>query len=130
MALDIEIAAFERQREAIERHHSGKFVVFHGEELIGAFDTFDAAARSAVLRYGRGPYLICLIRLRAEHRCGQLLAEEEKDRGGRPQASGNRSQHATSLADYGVSKTQSSCWQKLAAVPALPRPPQRRSAAP
>jgi hypothetical protein len=58
MALETEIAAFERRFDKFEKHHKGKFVVFHGEEMVGAFDTFDNAAREAVSRFGRGPYLI------------------------------------------------------------------------
>jgi hypothetical protein len=58
MALETEIAAFERQRDELEKHYTGKFVVFHGEEFIGAFDTLNNAAAEAVRRFGRGPYLI------------------------------------------------------------------------
>ena len=58
MALETEIAAFERRLDELEKHYKGKFVVFHGEEMVGAFDTFDNAAREAVSRFGRGPYLI------------------------------------------------------------------------
>jgi hypothetical protein len=58
MALETEIAAFERQRGELEKHYRGKFVVFRGEDLVGAFDTFDNAAREAVSRFGPGPYLI------------------------------------------------------------------------
>jgi hypothetical protein len=58
MALETEIAAFERQREELEKHYTGKFVVFHGDEFIGAFDTLNNAAAEAVRRFGRGPYLI------------------------------------------------------------------------
>jgi hypothetical protein len=58
MALDTEIAAFEARRDELERHHKGKFVVFHGAEFIGAFDTIENAAREAVSKFGRGPYLI------------------------------------------------------------------------
>jgi hypothetical protein len=61
------------------------------------------------------------IRIRAERRCGELLAEGEKVRRG-PDNSGQGSQRATSdartLADLGISKGQSSRWQKLASVPA------------
>jgi hypothetical protein len=60
----------------------------------------------------------CEIRLRAERRCGQLLAEREKNKGGRPEE--NRSHAANgldTLGDLGISKTQSSRWQKLAAIP-------------
>jgi hypothetical protein len=58
MALETEIRAYEAKREELERHHKGKFVVFHGEEFVGAFDDFDKAAAEAVRRFGRGPYLI------------------------------------------------------------------------
>lgn len=61
----------------------------------------------------------CEIRLRAERRAGQMLAEREMAKAGRPPE--NRS-HATTdspkrIADLGISKTQSSRWQKLAAIP-------------
>ncbi|CCG40132.1 hypothetical protein [Magnetospirillum molischianum] len=56
--LDREIAAFERARADLESHHMGKFVIFHDENFVGAWDTLDAAASEAVRRFGRGPYLI------------------------------------------------------------------------
>jgi hypothetical protein len=62
----------------------------------------------------------CEIRLRAERKAGQLLAESEKAKG-RPPA--NRSHDATdyrgapTLADLGISKSQNSRYQQLAAVP-------------
>ncbi|MFL5253255.1 MAG: hypothetical protein ACJ8AI_10240 [Rhodopila sp.] len=64
----------------------------------------------------------CEIRLRAERRCGQLLAEREKARGVLKQGDTlPQSQPATTgpetLSDLGISKTQSSRWQKLAAIP-------------
>jgi hypothetical protein len=42
----------------LEKPYMGKYVVFKGEDFIGAWDTLDAAAQAAVLRFGRGPYLI------------------------------------------------------------------------
>ena len=53
-----EIEAFERQKRQLEENHMGKFVVIKGDDLIGAWDTLDTAAREAVRRFGRGPYLI------------------------------------------------------------------------
>lgn len=64
----------------------------------------------------------CEIRLRAERRTGQLLAEREKAKGA-AQPGTNRgmtpSQAASAskpLAELGISYTQSSRWQKLAAI--------------
>ena len=63
-----------------------------------------------------------IIRVRAERRCGELLAEMDKAKGGRPIE--NRSHDSTgfvaetkTLSDLGITKDQSSKWQKLAAVP-------------
>ena len=60
------------------------------------------------------------IRMRAEIKAGKLLAEmaERKERKIRSGDKRAKSQPATSLANLGVSKTQSSRWQKLAALPA------------
>ncbi len=56
--LDAEIKAFDAMREELEEHHLGKFAVFHDGLLVGAFDTFENAARAAVSQFGRGPFLI------------------------------------------------------------------------
>jgi hypothetical protein len=53
-----EIAAFEAKRAELERHYMGKWVLFHGDDFIGAFDSFETTAEEAVRRFGRGPYLI------------------------------------------------------------------------
>jgi hypothetical protein len=65
----------------------------------------------------------CEIRLRAERRCGQLLSELEKAKGAIEPGTnrGLTPSHAATaskpLADLGISRTQSSRWQKLAAIP-------------
>ncbi len=56
--LDTEIATFESRATELEAHHPGKWVIIHGSEFVGAFDSFDSAAREAVRLFGRGPYLI------------------------------------------------------------------------
>ena len=56
--LSIEIAAYERMRDALETDHFGEWVVVHDEELIGTYRSFKAAAGVAIARFGRGPYLI------------------------------------------------------------------------
>ena len=57
-ALELEIKAFEQRRAELERTYPSKFVVIKGDQLVGAWDTLDAAASEAVRRFGRGPYLI------------------------------------------------------------------------
>ena len=53
-----EIAAYEKMRDELEAQHMGKWVLFNDLELIGVYDSFEAAAEDAVRRFGRGPYLL------------------------------------------------------------------------
>ena len=57
-ALLREMEAFDKKADWLLEHHSGKFVIFHDATFVDSFDTFDAAAREAIRRFGRGPYLI------------------------------------------------------------------------
>ncbi len=56
--LDPEITAFEDHIAELRVHHMGKFVVFHGGELHGAYDTFDTAFRAATQKFGSTPFLV------------------------------------------------------------------------
>jgi hypothetical protein len=53
-----EIAAYDTMRPELEAKSLGKWVLIHNRELIGTYDSFDEAAKEAVHRFGRGPYLI------------------------------------------------------------------------
>jgi hypothetical protein len=53
-----DIAAYDALRADLESSMLGKWVVFHDKQLIATFDGFDDAAKEAVHRFGRGPYLI------------------------------------------------------------------------
>ena len=53
-----DIVAYEAMRSELETSKLGKWVLIYNKELISTFDTFDAAAKMAVQKFGRGPYLI------------------------------------------------------------------------
>jgi len=56
------------------------------------------------------------IKVRAERRAGQMLSEMPKAKGELRNSSRSHDVTATTLADLGISKNDSSRWQKLAAV--------------
>jgi hypothetical protein len=56
--LSREITAYDAIKPDLEASHLGKWAVVHDEKLIDVYDTFEAAAKDAVHRFGRGPYLI------------------------------------------------------------------------
>lgn len=58
------------------------------------------------------------VKLRAERRAGELLAEMPKDEGGRPaKRTGSIVEPVSKLNDLGISKKQSHRWQAVATVP-------------
>lgn len=57
-ALDAELTAYRQQANRLEAGHLGKWVVFRNASLIAIHDSFDEAAKEAINRFGRGPYLI------------------------------------------------------------------------
>jgi hypothetical protein len=77
----------------------------------------------------------CEIRMRATRRLGQLLAEREKAKGGRPPETPAVTEGVKPLADLGITHKQSHRYQKLAEVPeddfeaALTAPGRRAGAA-
>jgi len=61
-------------------------------------------------------------RVRAERKCGELLRDSEKAKGNRNTGNfGGRNElppkETKTLSDMGITKDQSSKWQKLAAIP-------------
>jgi len=53
-----EIAFYQSKLKTWLRKHSGKFVVVHGEELIGVFDDRQEALSAGWKRLGREPFLV------------------------------------------------------------------------
>ena len=56
--LSSQIAAYEEMRDLLETDHFGEWVVFHGGELVGTYESSEEAVVDAIHRFGRGPYLI------------------------------------------------------------------------
>jgi hypothetical protein len=58
MPTEEDIHAYDERRSELERQYDGKFVVFHGGQLAGAFDDFDSAGEAALRKFGDSPVLI------------------------------------------------------------------------
>ena len=56
--IDQELQAYEKLRPDLESNHMGEWVLIHDGSLIAMFDSFESAAKEAVSKFGRGPYLI------------------------------------------------------------------------
>jgi|GEM_PF-6547186 len=57
MPTEEDIRAYDQRKSALEQDYAGKFVVFHGGQLVGAYDDFDSAGKAA-LHFGDSPSLI------------------------------------------------------------------------
>ena len=53
-----EILAYDEMRRELESDHFGEWVVVHNRQVAGTYESFQEAAKDAVQRFGRGPYLI------------------------------------------------------------------------
>ena len=79
-----------------------------------------AQAMAAYARQAKDTELVAWaseIKVRAERRAGEMLAEMPKHSGGNPNLSRSTTGSPPTLEDLGVSRDQSSRWQKLAAIP-------------
>jgi hypothetical protein len=56
--LKSEIATFEKMRSDLEQHHKGKHVLIKGADLIGSFDSFNAAATEGLRLYPNDDFLV------------------------------------------------------------------------
>jgi hypothetical protein len=74
MALEKELAQFEKIKAELLKNHAGKFALIKGEEFIGAFDSPDNAFQEGVNRFGKEVFLIKRISEREEVYRNQALA--------------------------------------------------------
>jgi orotidine-5'-phosphate decarboxylase len=57
-SLERQKEVYRREKERLEQHHMGEWVIVQGEAVRGTFASFNETATFAVKKYGRGPYLI------------------------------------------------------------------------
>ena len=56
--LKAEIAYYDEYAEELLLKHPNRFVLIHGNQLIGDFESRSEAVGEGVRRYGRGPFLV------------------------------------------------------------------------
>jgi hypothetical protein len=57
MALEKERETYERKRQELLRDE-GKFVVIHGDEIAGVWDTWESALNAGYGQYGLNPFMV------------------------------------------------------------------------
>jgi hypothetical protein len=115
---------------ALTRYNAARTALAEAHAVDEVKDIRDKAeAMAAYARQAHDTEMIAWvteIKVRAERRAGELLAELPKSAGTKGQLHGKSSgghivvppeESAKTLADLGISKNESSRWQKLAAVP-------------
>lgn len=61
MALDQEMARFDRELPQLLRTMHGQFVLLHGDETAGPYQTEDEAYEAGCVKYGAEPFLVMLV---------------------------------------------------------------------
>lgn len=110
--------------QALTKYDAARYALSVAVEVDEVKDIRDKAeAMAAYARQAKDTELVqwaTEIKVRAERRAGQMLAEMPKQDGGHAAKAKARSHDGTevpkSLADIGITKNESSRWQKLAAV--------------
>ena len=56
--LKVEIAYYDEHARELLLEYPNRFVLIHGDQLIGDFESRSEAVGEGVRRYGRGPFLV------------------------------------------------------------------------
>lgn len=103
------------------KYDSARFALQQAVEIDEVKDIRDKAqAMAAYARQANDTQLVewaTEIKVRAERKAGQMLSDMPKNPGQLKNSSRSHDATTTTLSDLGINKTQSSRWQKLAAVP-------------
>jgi hypothetical protein len=58
MALEKELAIYEKMKPELLANHEGKFVLIHGDDFLGAFDSAENAYAEGVKKFGQESFLV------------------------------------------------------------------------
>lgn len=58
MALEKELAAFERKLPELKAEHPGEFVLIRGDDIVDFFTSYDDAIKAGYLKFGLEPFLV------------------------------------------------------------------------
>ena len=61
MAIDYELAKFDRELPQLLRTMKGRFALIHRDEITGPYETEDEAYEAGCARYGVEPFLVMLV---------------------------------------------------------------------
>jgi hypothetical protein len=74
MALEQELALFQKMKPELLRSYAGKFALIRGSDFIGAFDSAENAYGEGVKRFGREAFLVKKVTEQEEMYRNQALA--------------------------------------------------------
>jgi len=74
MALEKELEFFQTVKADLIKNHADKFVLIHGSDICGTYDTAENAYVEGVKRFGREPFLIKKITEKEETYRNQALS--------------------------------------------------------
>jgi len=60
--LTTELATYLRHKDELVRESEGKYVVVHGDEVVGVWDTYEDALRAGYEKVGLEPFLVKQVR--------------------------------------------------------------------
>ncbi len=58
MVLERELKTYEQHKDDLLAHNDGQYVVIFGDQIIGAFSTFEEAYKAGVAKCGTLPFLM------------------------------------------------------------------------
>ena len=88
MALERELATYKRKLLPELKEHEGKFVLIHGESVIGTFTSYEDAIKDGYEKFKLNPFLVKRIQVFEQAQFVSRLLDPVRKPIGRPAESG------------------------------------------